>query len=120
MAGSEKFWASVSVQHLCVIAVNIASKSVLLCAQCAMHWLLLITVFDLKHVYMAVCTSIWLPYVCQGAHEMILEMVGWRDPNMVPIKAFYGDDLKVNYCGKLATDHHLHVSRAAAGGSVPV
>jgi hypothetical protein len=40
---------------------------------------------------------------------MILEMVGWRDPNMVPIRAFYGDDLKVNYCGKLATDHHPQV-----------
>lgn len=40
---------------------------------------------------------------------MILEMVAWRDPNMVPIKAFYGDDLKVNYCGKLATDHHVQV-----------
>ena len=31
----------------------------------------------------------------QGAHEMILEMVAWRDPNVVPVKAFYGDDLKV-------------------------
>lgn len=45
----------------------------------------------------------------QGAHEMILEMVAWRDPNLVPIKAFYGDDLKVNFCGKLATDHHVQV-----------
>lgn len=26
---------------------------------------------------------------------MILEMVAWRDPNVVPIRAFYGDDLKV-------------------------
>lgn len=48
--------------------------------------------------------------VMQGAHEMILEMVAWRDPNMVPIKAFYGDDTKVNYCGKLATDHHVQVN----------
>lgn len=43
---------------------------------------------------------------------MILEMVAWRDPNVVPIKAFYGDDLKVNYCGKLATDHHVQVGCA--------
>lgn len=26
---------------------------------------------------------------------MILEMVAWRDPNVIAIKAFYGDDLKV-------------------------
>lgn len=45
----------------------------------------------------------------QGAHEMVLEMVAWRDPNLVPIKAFYGDDLKVNFCGKLATDPHKQV-----------
>ncbi len=31
----------------------------------------------------------------QGAHEMILEMVAWRDPNVIAVKAFYGDDLKV-------------------------
>ncbi|KAF5842633.1 armadillo-type protein [Dunaliella salina] len=42
----------------------------------------------------------------QNAHEMILEMIAWRDPNMIPIKAFYGDDLKVNFAGKLATDSH--------------
>lgn len=42
----------------------------------------------------------------QNAHEMILEMIAWRDPNVIPIKAFYGDDLKINYAGKLATDQH--------------
>jgi hypothetical protein len=26
---------------------------------------------------------------------MILEMIAWRDPNVVRIAAFYGDDLKV-------------------------
>ncbi|WIA41829.1 hypothetical protein OEZ86_009159 [Tetradesmus obliquus] len=50
-----------------------------------------------------------------GAHEAILDMVGWRDPNVVPIRAFYGDDLKVNYCGKLATDHHPQVRLAFLG-----
>jgi hypothetical protein len=30
-----------------------------------------------------------------GAHEMILEMVAWRDPNVVAIKAFYEPDPKV-------------------------
>jgi hypothetical protein len=48
--------------------------------------------------------------VAQNAHEMILEMVAWRDPNVVPIRAFYGEDLKVNFCGKLAADPHVKVS----------
>lgn len=51
----------------------------------------------------------------QGAHEMILEMVAWRDPNVVAIKAFYGDDLKVNFCGKLALDPHPQVRSAWCG-----
>lgn len=50
----------------------------------------------------------------QGAHEMILEMVGHRDPNLVPVAAFYGaPDLKVNFCGKLAGDANTQVR---AGG----
>ena len=40
----------------------------------------------------------------QGAHEMILEMIAFRDPNVVAVKAFFGDDLKINFCGKLSTD----------------
>ena len=66
-----------------------------------------------------------------GAHEMVLEMVAWRDPNLVAIKSFYEPDPKVlctpslcrdqisrvhamrvlklwpvqvNFCGKLSTD----------------
>ncbi|GLI68794.1 hypothetical protein VaNZ11_013291 [Volvox africanus] len=55
------------------------------------------------------------PTMHQGAHEMILEMVAWRDPNVIPIKAFYGDDLKVNFCGKLAADPHPAVRREFLG-----
>lgn len=45
---------------------------------------------------------------------MILEMVGHRDPNLVPVAAFYGDpDLKVNFCGKLAADANTQVSRGS-------
>ncbi|KXZ56414.1 hypothetical protein GPECTOR_1g369 [Gonium pectorale] len=51
------------------------------------------------------------PTMHQGAHEMILEMVAWRDPNVISVKAFYGDDLKVNFCGKLAADSHPAVRR---------
>ena len=32
-----------------------------------------------------------------GAHEMILEMVAWRDPNLVSIKSFYEPDPKVTH-----------------------
>lgn len=38
-----------------------------------------------------------------GAHEMILDMVAWRDPNSVAIKAFYEPDPKVH----LSTDEFL-------------
>jgi hypothetical protein len=30
-----------------------------------------------------------------GAHEMLLDMVAWRDPNSVAIKAFYEPEIKV-------------------------
>lgn len=36
-------------------------------------------------------------------------MVAWRDPNVIPIRAFYGEDLKVNFCGKLAADPQVEV-----------
>ncbi|MEW5306836.1 MAG: hypothetical protein WDW36_009274 [Sanguina aurantia] len=49
------------------------------------------------------------PIMHHGAHEMILQMVAFRDPNVIAIKAFYGDDLRVNFCGKLATDSHVMV-----------
>lgn len=57
------------------------------------------------------------PVMHQGAHEMILEMVAFRSPNVVQIKAFYGDDLKVNFCGKMATDPHPQVSSWLLCGS---
>jgi len=44
-----------------------------------------------------------------GAHETILDMVAFRHPNLVPIKAFYGEDQKVNYFGKLITDGSVQV-----------
>jgi hypothetical protein len=32
-----------------------------------------------------------------GAHEMLLDMVAWRDPNTIAIKAFYEPDPKVRH-----------------------
>ena len=37
-------------------------------------------------------------------------MFPFRDPNLIEIKAFYGDDLKINFCGKLASDPNPQVS----------
>jgi hypothetical protein len=56
-----------------------------------------------------------LPARLQGAHEIILDMVAFRDPHSVPVAAFYGDpDLKVNFCGKLAADGAAQVGDARA------
>ena len=44
------------------------------------------------------------PLMHCGAHETILDLCAFKHPNLVPIKAFYGEDLKVNYFGKLVLD----------------
>lgn len=56
-----------------------------------------------KNVRVAAINALRALVFC-GSHEMILEMVAWRDPNVVAVKAFYEPDPKVNFCGKLATD----------------
>ena len=47
-----------------------------------------------------------------GAHETILDLCAFKHPNLVPIKAFYGEDRKVNYFGKLALDPSPNVRLA--------
>lgn len=44
------------------------------------------------------------PLITEGAHEMILEICAFIDPNYVPVKAFYQGEIKANYLGKMATD----------------
>ena len=44
------------------------------------------------------------PLIFNGGHEAILDLCSFRDPNVVAVRAFYGDDTKVNYFGKLITD----------------
>ena len=39
-----------------------------------------------------------------GAHETILDLCAFKHPNLVKIKAFYGEDRSVNYFGKLILD----------------
>ena len=53
-------------------------------------------------------------YVCEGVPAKIDSLEFHpprppRDPNVVAVKAFYGDDLKVNFCGKLASDGNQQV-----------
>ena len=52
------------------------------------------------------------PLIHCGAHETILDLVAFKHPNLVPIKAFYGEDRKVNYFGKLATDDNAQTRLA--------
>ena len=52
------------------------------------------------------------PLLVAGAHECLLDLTAFRSPTVVPIKAFFGDDLKVNYFGKLATDSSAAVRAA--------
>lgn len=44
-----------------------------------------------------------------GGHDAILDLVGFRHPNVVPIKAFYEGDQRVNFFGKLASDSSTRV-----------
>ena len=50
-----------------------------------------------------------------GAHETILDLCAFKHPNLVPIKAFYGEDRKVNYFGKLILDPSPAVRLAFVG-----
>lgn len=49
-----------------------------------------------------------------GAHEMLLEMTAFVDPNVIAIKAFYEGDQRINFCGKLATDSSIQASLVAS------
>ena len=51
------------------------------------------------------------PLVFTGAHESLLDLCSFRDPNVVPIRAFFGNDIKINYMGKLITDSCVKVRR---------
>ena len=64
-----------------------------------------------SEVRVAAISAVTQCVLCEG-HESILDISAWRDPNMVPIKAFYGDDYKVNYFGKLSTDRSPRVRLA--------
>ena len=47
-----------------------------------------------------------------GAAEYIRELTGFREANVVPIKAFYEGDMRTNYFGKMTTDENLSVRSA--------
>lgn len=39
-----------------------------------------------------------------GGHDALLDLMGYRHPNIVPIKAFFEGDTRVNHFGRLASD----------------
>ena len=47
-----------------------------------------------------------------GAHEVILNLTGFQDPNAIPVAEFYEPSVTVNYFGKLATDPSIKVAAA--------
>ena len=40
-----------------------------------------------------------------GGSDAIVDLVGYREDNVIPICAFYGGETRINYFGKLATDN---------------
>ncbi|GBG68503.1 hypothetical protein CBR_g3047 [Chara braunii] len=47
-----------------------------------------------------------------GAADSILKLVGWKDPNLVPIKAFYEVQVRTQYFACLAKDDNVSVREA--------
>ncbi|KAK9798218.1 hypothetical protein WJX73_007961 [Symbiochloris irregularis] len=47
-----------------------------------------------------------------GAHELILTLTGFQDPNNVPLEEFYGPSVTVNFFAKLACDSSIKVRAA--------
>ena len=47
-----------------------------------------------------------------GGAEFIRELTGFREANVIPIKAFYEGDNRVNYFGKMTTDENIQVRSA--------
>lgn len=48
-----------------------------------------------------------------GAHEIILNLTGFKDPNAIPAAEFYEPTVYVNYLGKLALDRSIKVGAAS-------
>lgn len=42
--------------------------------------------------------------LARGAHEMLLELTAFEDPNLVPVISFYAPTVRINFFAKLATD----------------
>ena len=65
---------------------------------------------NLMHVQVRVATVRAVrTLVPWGAHEIILNLTGFRDPNAVYVAEFYEPTVTVNYFAKLATDRSIKV-----------
>ncbi|KAK9833415.1 hypothetical protein WJX81_003313 [Elliptochloris bilobata] len=46
-----------------------------------------------------------------GSADMLLELTAFQDPHSVPVRAFYGPCVRVNFCARLAVDASVQVRR---------
>ena len=51
-----------------------------------------------------------------NAHEVILNLTGFKDPNAIPVAEFYEPTVIVNYFGKLASDSSVKVRPSHVAG----
>lgn len=96
---------------IALLAVAAANPHLKLLSKQLVYWLGPLMSAKRTEVRIAAIRAITLAVLSQG-HESILDISAWRDPNMIPVKAFYGDDMKVNYFGKLSTDRNPRVRYA--------
>lgn len=61
-----------------------------------------VRIAGLRALYYVMCTGIWKTSV-----HVFECMVGFRDPNVVPIKEFYDPQTKVNYFAMFICDRSI-------------
>lgn len=59
--------------------------------------------YTLPQVRIAAVEAIAALVPC-GAQSMVQELAAWQDPSYVPVAAFYGPSVRVNYLARLAVD----------------
>ena len=50
-----------------------------------------------------------------GAADALLTLTAFQDPHYVPVRAFYGPCVRVNFCARLAVDASVQARRAHVG-----
>lgn len=52
-----------------------------------------------------------------GAADALLTLTAFQDPHYVPVRAFYGPCVRVNFCARLAIDASVQARRACVVGA---